>query len=840
MKKILLIILASILTILVLVYTLLFTSLGNNLLKPTVQSKINENSPIKVELSEFMLNMSELKVLLKLDEDNTVLAYGTYSPFSLDFDIEYKVKLTKLENLSKLAKRDLSGKFLTDGAVKGNLNLFKIKGHSDLAKSDTNYSIVIKEKQVNKAAIKLLDLNIETLLSMLGEKAYAKGKIDLHTQVTDLNPKSLKGNISLDLKQAKLNKKILKNEFGINISKTSLEGHIQATLEKDTVDYFVVLNSELAKLLSTGKVNIDKKSINSTYLINLKELALLKSITDLPLRGSFFTSGKIDGNEKELSVKGNTNIALSKTTYDIKLKDLKPSKVLLNMKDARLSKLLYMAGQSNFAKAKINADIEFNDLSAKNMDGQAIINITDGKINQKIMKKEFDITLPKTSFALKATTTLKPKNINYKLNLVSNLAKIHSKGKVNPSSLKTDASYDINIKELALLKPITNAPLRGPFSAKGNIVGNKIELDVIGISNIAASDTVYKLNLTNLKPKSLKLSVKNASLTKLLYLAGEPSYAKGKVNLNVNLSDITPLNGKVKLSVLDAVAFKAPIKKAFDINLPYTKFKLNSNIDIKNDFAVAKSTLDSNLAVLSMNKTSFNIKTTELKTDYKVYIPSLKNLEPILERKLNGKVTATGDITKNKKLTITAHSNIFNGKLNAKIVDEKVNADFTNLHALKVLKMMGYPEVMDAPVNGTLVYNTKTRIGKLNTKFDKATLTKSKMTDLIGSFTRTDLTKERFNEGSLISDINKDLIKSTLKMKSSKASLNSKKFLINTKKQLIDAKFTVQVKKYAGDVLVTRSLNSPKVEVDFNSLLKNPETQKKIGKELDRLFKKLF
>lgn len=44
---------------------------------------------------------------------------------------------------------------------------------------------------------------------------------------------------------------------------------------------------------------------------------------------------------------------------------------------------------------------------------------------------------------------------------MSNLFKITSSGNVIPTPLKTDLKYAVDIKELALLKPVTGADLRG-------------------------------------------------------------------------------------------------------------------------------------------------------------------------------------------------------------------------------------------------------------------------------------------------------------------------------------------------------------------------------------------
>jgi hypothetical protein len=291
--------------------------------------------------------------------------------------------------------------------------------------------------------------------------------------------------------------------------------------------------------------------------------------------------------------------------------------------------------------------------------------------------------------------------------------------------------------------------------------------------------------------------------------------------------------------VSKATVHKDAIKKSFDITLPYTTFELKSNAVIKDDKITASTLLTSNLATLTMKKTDLQTKTAYLSSDYDLFIPSLQRLEPVLERKLIGKLSVNGEIHKKDKLTITAHSDIFNGKVNAKIVDQKINADFKDLQAIEVLKMLSYPQVINAPIEGTLNYNTASKIGKLDTRFDTATLTRSQMTDLIGTLTHSDLTKERFNQGSLVSLIDKEVITSELAMQSKTVSLHSKKFIINSKKQLIDARFALKVKKYPGDVIVTGDINAPKVKLDAKSMV-TPEVKEKVTKEINRFLKKLF
>ena len=124
MKKIALILISFFTLLVVLTYTLAFTQMGNNLLKPTIESKINASSPVPIKLKEFTLTTKTLRVLIELDASNSILAYGSYSLFTQTFDINYELKLTKLSTLSKLAQRKLSGKFFSNGKVLGDLDNF--------------------------------------------------------------------------------------------------------------------------------------------------------------------------------------------------------------------------------------------------------------------------------------------------------------------------------------------------------------------------------------------------------------------------------------------------------------------------------------------------------------------------------------------------------------------------------------------------------------------------------------------------------------------------------------------------------------------------------------------
>ncbi len=108
------------------IYFMLFSAIGNAILAPIVEGKIQEQTQLDSKLKVFSLSMNEFEVLLELNQDNTVFAKGSYSLFEQSFDTVYDVKFNKLETLEPLTKKPLKGPLFTDGTAKGNMAFMKI------------------------------------------------------------------------------------------------------------------------------------------------------------------------------------------------------------------------------------------------------------------------------------------------------------------------------------------------------------------------------------------------------------------------------------------------------------------------------------------------------------------------------------------------------------------------------------------------------------------------------------------------------------------------------------------------------------------------------------------
>ena len=357
------------------VYFIAFTPKGNSILQPIIQTKINEGKEFNAKLSTFKLDMNKFEIFLELDSENTVHAKGDYSLFKQSFDLIYKVKLGKLENLEPLTKKPLKGSFKTDGTIQGDMSFMKIDGVSDVALSDTTYHIELTDLNPTSIIAKVNNADLVSLLELSGQKPYAKAKLNVDVNFKDITPHKLDGNIVLATKNGKLNTTLMNKDFELNIPKTDFSMNLDAKLKGELVNYSYVLNSNLAKITSAGKLIPAPLKVDSKYSIDVKELAVLKPITKVDIRGPVKLSGNIKGNKEIMTVNGISDLAASDTVFILVLKELKASSLKANLKNLKLNKVLYTLKQPHYADGVVDLEVNMSDLRKSKLKGTVISNV---------------------------------------------------------------------------------------------------------------------------------------------------------------------------------------------------------------------------------------------------------------------------------------------------------------------------------------------------------------------------------------------------------------------------------------------------------------------------------
>ena len=650
--------------------------------------------------------------------------------------------------------------------------------------------------------------------------------------------------------------------FGNGLIKPIVEAKIQeqtklpSTLERFSlgmshVDILLVLNKNNTVALK-GDYSPFSQAVDLKYKVDFKELKTLKPLTSMELQDSFITEGSIKGNNKILDIKGSSNVAKSNTNYSVTLKEFNPSKIIAKVENLDLPALLHMLQQKEYASAKVNLDLNFNSIAAHNLDGNVLLVTKNGTLNRTVMKKDFNITIPKTDFSMNLDAKLKGDDVDYKYMLDSNLAKITSSGNVKPEPLKVDLKYGVHVAELAVLKPVTNADLRGALKLSGTLKGTKESMMLLGKSDIAASNTTFGVNLKDFAPKSAQFAIKHLKLQKLLYMIKQPHYADAFLDIDGDIKNADPKNlkGDVVTTVTKGLLDSKFLTKAykFKSRMPRTTFHLRADTKLNKNLIDTKLDLYSTLANLHNKKIRFNTKDGSLESDYRVSIKDLNRLYFATERHLKGGLNANGNVKKAKDLDFTMHSDIAQGRVDAKLHNDDFHADLTKLQTLDILDMLIYPKIFKSNIDAKLDYNLVAQKGDFKGYLSDGMFTRNGVLDLTKQYAHIDLYKQRF-KGDVGAKINKENIVASLDLKSNTSSIVTKNTYLNSKTKRIKSVIEINANGNPLTVKLSGNVMKPKVQVDASKILKKEATkavtkelQKHLGKDVNvgNLLKGLF
>jgi len=624
---------------------------------------------------------------------------------------------------------------------------------------------------------------------------------------------------------------------------TKLESSLDVfSLSLSDFDIVLTLNKNNTIALK-GKYSLFSQSFDVNYSVKLEELKTLKPLTQTQLQSSFHTDGTLNGDLDLIKIHGLSDVALSNTQYDVVLTDLNPTSIIATIDTLKLDSLLYMLNQKAYANADVNLDVNFKNVTPHKLDGAIALVTKDGHLNTKVLKKDFNITIPKsTAFAMNLDAKLAGDDVDYTYILNSNLAKVTSSGNVVPQPLAMNITYGVNVRELALLKPMSGADVRGSLKLNGKVKGTKEKLIVNGKTDFAYSNTTFKAMLEEFKPKTVQANVKGLQLQRALYMVKQPHYADGLFDLVVNISDadMKNLQGSVASTIRNGLVDSKYMTKAYEFNstMPRTTFNAKTYTTLNKNRVDTKVDFNSNLADLDVKSAKFDMKDGSIKSDYLVKAHNLDKFFFVTQRHMKGSIVANGTLQKAKDLDFTMHSNIAGGSLDAKLHNDDFHADINSLQTLDVLDMLIYPKIFKSSIKGVLDYNLAKAKGVLNTKLINGKFTHNQVLDLAKQYAHTDMYKEVF-KGDVNAKINKENIVASLDLKSNRSSIITKGTKLNSLTKKINSKIDINANGNPFIVYLSRTTDNPKVDVDANKLIKK-EATKAVQKEATKLLKSFF
>ncbi len=613
MKKVLLICSFIIITILLMIYALLFTSFGNKIISSYIERVINhQQEELYFKVENFNLTTKRLDFKAYVNDGSELKISGNISIWKRDFDLKYSINILDLTIIKNLTNRESQGSLCTNGIFKGNYKNATIEGISSIAKSQTKYYLNLKRFEIESLNIEVKEAKINELLMIMGNPSYLKGKLNIFADIKNFNSSNLEGTIKSNIVKGKVDNDVINQELELGIGNLiNFEFDFSASILSNNMEIKTILDTSVGDILIDKMiVDLSTKKINSDYTINVSNMNALSGFVDKKLVGNFSTKGVLESFGNTTKIEGISDIFESETKYKANFDNFKLSSISFSIEKAKIENLLKMLSEPIYATGDLHIVGDIKNADVVKLDGFVnstfsnilIVNeVTNAVFNQNI---EDDITANLT-----INSNLIPNQIVSKIALETNVANLTTKN--STYFIKEDifsSDYLLNISSLEEMDNFIGIKLLGKMDLLGklNIEENKFLLDgksnfLNGLFDFKLEDNDLTVNLNNINAKNLSIMLGYSHIF---------DSSDGNLNISYNLDS---KKGQLVGSFTDGqflsnsfTSFVNPILKK-DLEKEIYK-TININSTIKDEFLI------SNIILKNENK-DFEIK--DLILDYK-------------------------------------------------------------------------------------------------------------------------------------------------------------------------------------------------------------------------------
>ncbi|MDO7253251.1 hypothetical protein [Helicobacter cappadocius] len=593
MKKIIFFILLILIVLLIFGYVVAFTQIGNNLLKPFLQSKINQYSPISLELKDFSLRPTYIKISAIHNHSMDVKLKAHFSLWNQNFQGNLLAN-GKIFFESEIKNFNIKSNF------KGNIRNFIINASSNIANSNSHIQAKIESFRLEELKAKIIGLKIDDLLSFLEKSPYVGGNIDINADLKGNWHTAMSGKINGQIQKGTINSELAKKNLHINIPKDTFSLDLNADFENQTIKNNLKFTSNFGNISTDGEIQIPTFEINNHYNISLVDIAPLGLILSQNIRGGFKSTGILKGNEKNLLIQGYTDIANSDSKYSFNLSKFIPQKFQFDVKKISVDKMLWMFYKPQYIRGVATFMGNMSNSRSLSISGRVKANT-----NPSIIKKYTQVNIPDVFFTVQTGAMITDGIGNFDFNVESALGYFRLKnGDIDFNNAYANGNYDLLVRDLSKLKGLIGRDLNGKIEADGIIKYDK------GISaKFQTTSLDGKIN-GRINPKNLYANFDGVNIDKLFDMLKIPAILNGDIQGDLNY-DITSEKGKISTSIKDAKITHPQITNIFrkyrgidtDVQV-FEGANFFSNID--------KGNLD---AKLTMQSTDINLDSQYLKID---------------------------------------------------------------------------------------------------------------------------------------------------------------------------------------------------------------------------------
>lgn len=593
-------------------YLLLFSNIGNKILKPYLEKEVQKHIQNELHISAFTLKPNFIDLELNFDNGSKIIVNGDLDLFALGFDVKYILALKDI----KTQYGDIAGIAALKGNIKGNKDNFIVKGDGEVFDAKTNISLGVQNKKITFVKVHATSLHVEKVLALLKQPIYSKGFVDVDANIRPVENNKLKGQGNVNIHFGQLNAKVIEKKFKITIpSNVTYRGTIDFNLDKDKVLAQSNITSNLFRLSTTKTIFLlDSQKLFSDFALFIPNFGAFKELVGIDLYGNMKVTGDITKDGDELNINAKSN-ALGGSI----VANMHNDTASLKVSNIYVSELLKMLKQNPYSSGVLNSSVEVSSL--KNLDFQSLTQISEatleGKtLNQLLNKKH----IPAIGYNLR----LKASGHNNILEAGATL-----KSQIGNLDI-TDANYDLDKKllygkytlhvdSLSSLAFLIGKKLYAKLDTSGEFKYDKEKFSLNGISDFLDSKTQYSLKDNIFALESNELAVEK--ITQMLHY---PTIFQSFSALLLNY-DLANSTGKFSLQTLNGKLVQSELTTLisalakFDMTQEvYTKGELKGIINKQNiDYSALLTGLNSNF---SLKEGKVNTKTEGIYGKFNVKI----------------------------------------------------------------------------------------------------------------------------------------------------------------------------------------------------------------------------
>jgi translation initiation factor 1 (eIF-1/SUI1) len=228
-----------------------------------------------------------------------------------------------------------------------------------------------------------------------------------------------------------------------------------------------------------------------------------------------------------------------------------------------------------------------------------------------------------------------------------------------------------------------------------------------------------------------------------------------------------------------------------------------------------------------------------LHSPYRLTLPHLSQLEPLIGIRLKGPFAATGTVKAGKTLDIQGQSTSLGGTTHYRYHGSRLEARLQGVPLPRLLRLADQPEKFLGTVNGTVSYDTHSHQGEAAVRIDRFQFKPGKLTTAVKLVLRKDLAQIIYDRSDLKARFNGDIIDYTLTAKGKRSDFSLEKGRLNTQARTHQARFALRIDQTDVEGTVRGPIKDPKISVIPGKLMREKLKKKVIDKIAPGIQKKI-